>query len=82
MNTRATTLYPSVPSGPKFADSLAFFARLGFEKAWEKDGLAGLRFGGAYFILQSINVPEWQTNQMITFEVTDLDRKTAPNGIS
>jgi len=26
-----------------------------------------------YFILQDIDIPEWQTNQMITFEVDDLD---------
>ena len=26
-----------------------------------------------WIILQDIDVPEWQTNQMITFEVTDLD---------
>ena len=45
----------------------------GFEKLWEANGLAGLRFGGAHFILQDINVPEWQTNQMIVFEVVDLD---------
>jgi hypothetical protein len=32
-----------------------------------------LRFGGAYFLLQDIDVPEWQQNQMITFEVDDLD---------
>jgi uncharacterized glyoxalase superfamily protein PhnB len=73
MKTQATTLYPFVPSGPHFARSLEFFAALGFDKLWEHDGLAGLRFGGAYFLLQDINVPEWQTNQMITFEVTDLD---------
>jgi hypothetical protein len=73
MNTKATTLYPFVPSGPDFAASLVFFTKVGFEKIWEQDGLAGLRFGGAQFILQNVNVPEWQTNQMITFEVTDLD---------
>ena len=73
MNTQATTLYPFVPSGPHFARSLEFFAALGFAKLWEHGGLAGLRFGGAYFILQDIDVPQWQTNQMITFEVTDLD---------
>ena len=32
-----------------------------------------MRFGGAYFLLQDIDVPEWQQNQMITFEVDDLD---------
>lgn len=69
----ATKLYPFVPSGPQFERSLDFFAALGFETAWKQDGLAGLRFGSAYFILQDIDVPEWQSNQMITFEVTDLD---------
>ena len=73
MKTLATTLYPFVPSGGRFAESLDFFAALGFETTWRQDGLAGLRFGGAYFILQDIDVPEWQRNQMITFEVADLD---------
>jgi hypothetical protein len=73
MAAQATTLYPFVPSGPDFARALEFFAAVGFEKRWQEQGLAGLRFGGAYFILQDIHVPEWQKNQMITFEVTDLD---------
>jgi hypothetical protein len=73
MQTLATTLYPFVPSGPQFERSLEFFAALGFEKSWQQDGLAGVRFGGAYFLLQDIDVPEWQANQMITFEVTELD---------
>jgi hypothetical protein len=73
VKTQATALYPFVPSGPHFEVALSFFARLGFEKAWQQAGLAGLRFGGAQFILQDINVPEWQKNQMITFEVLDLD---------
>jgi hypothetical protein len=73
VKTTATTLYPFVPSGPQFTRSLEFLAALGFERVWQHDGLAGLRFGGAYFILQDIDVPEWQQNQMITFEVTDLD---------
>jgi hypothetical protein len=73
MQTFATTLYPFVPSGPQFERSLEFFAALGFENIWQQDGLAGLRFGGAYFLLQDIDVPEWQANQMITFEVTELD---------
>jgi len=73
MRSLATTLYPFVPSGRQFDLSLEFFAALGFEKVWQNEGLAGLRFGGAYFLLQDIDVPEWQKNQMITFEVTDLD---------
>jgi hypothetical protein len=73
MKTQATTLYPFVPSGGHFARSIEFFAALGFETQWQAGGLAGLRFGGAYFLLQDIDVPEWQRNQMITFEVNDLD---------
>ena len=73
MNTAATTLYPFVPAGPDFQVALAFFAEIGFDQQWSQPGLAGLRFGGAYFILQEANVREWQENQMITFEVDDLD---------
>jgi hypothetical protein len=73
MKAQATKLYPFVPSGRSFATSLEFFAAIGFETSWRQDGLAGLRFGGADFLLQEIDVPQWQENQMITFEVTDLD---------
>lgn len=73
MKTTATTLYPFVPSSPQFARAIEFFEALGFQKQWQNAGLAGLRFGGAYFFLQDIDVPEWQKNQMITFEVGDLD---------
>jgi len=73
MKTTATTLYPFVPSGPQFVRSLEFFAALGFEQVWRQDGLAALRFGAAYFLLQEIDIPEWQQNQMIVFEVADLD---------
>jgi hypothetical protein len=68
-----TALYPFVPAGANVAAAIDFFSALGFDKQWQQDGLAGMRFGGAYFMLQDINVPEWQKNQMITFEVTDLD---------
>ena len=72
MTPTGMALYPFVPSGPQFTRSVAFFQELGFAKIWESAGLAGLRFGGAYFILQEIDVPAWQSNQMITFEVDDL----------
>jgi predicted enzyme related to lactoylglutathione lyase len=67
------TLCPFVPSGPDFKRALAFLAELGFQKSWEQGGLAGLRSGAATFILQDIDVPQWQSNQMIVFEVADLD---------
>jgi len=73
MKTQATALCPFVPSGANFPKSIEFFEALGFQKLWQHDGLAGFRFGGAQFLLQDINIPEWQSNQMITFEVEDLD---------
>lgn len=73
MNVTATALYPFVPSGANFAMALEFFAAIGFQTQWRQNGLAGLRFGQAYFMLQDINVPVWQENQMITYEVTDLE---------
>lgn len=73
MKATATTLFPFVPSGPDLAAAVDFFGELGFFAVWQSDGLAALRFGGAFFLLQEINVPEWQKNQMITFEVDDLD---------
>jgi hypothetical protein len=69
----ATALIPFVPSGPDFEQALAFFAELGFTAQWRNEGLAGLRFGAAAFMLQEIDVPEWQQNQMLTLEVDDLD---------
>ena len=73
MKAHGIALHPFVPSGSNFAVSVDFFAELGFEKLWQHDGLAGLQFGGAYFLLQEIDIPEWQKNQMIVFEVDDLD---------
>jgi hypothetical protein len=73
MKPTATRLYPFVPSGPDFKTAIDFFSQMGFEKLWEHDRVAGLQFGGAYFLLQDIHVREWQENQMITFEVNDLD---------
>jgi hypothetical protein len=85
VTAQGITLYPFVPSGANFTLSLAFFAELGFDRMWQHDGLAGLRFGAAYFMLQDIDVAEWQKNQMIVLEVDDLeaywreiDRKDLP----
>ena len=73
MPARGKAIYPFVPSAPDFGKAIAFFAELGFEALWQNDGIAGLRFGGAYFMLQDIDVPEWQSNQMLVLEVDDLD---------
>ncbi len=74
MQARGKALYPFVPSGPDFGKAISFFAELGFEALWQNDGIAGLQFGGAYFMLQDIDVPDWQSNQMLVLEVDDLDR--------
>ena len=73
MRTKATTLYPFVPSGADFERAIGFFEAIGFQVQWRHPGIAGLRFGGAYFMLQEADIKEWQENQMITFEVDDLD---------
>jgi hypothetical protein len=73
MQVKATALIPFVPAGRRFDTALAFFAELGFERQWQQGGLAGLKFGVAQFMLQDIDVPEWQKNQMLTLEVDDLD---------
>src|SRR5215831_12264617 len=73
MTVQATSLYPFVPSGRDFRKAIEFFEAIGFRMEWEEEGFAGLRFGSAFFVLQQIDVPEWQTNQMITFEVDDLE---------
>ena len=64
MKAQATALYPFVPAGADFETALAFFAELGFETLWSHDGLAGLRYGKAFFFLQAIEVPDWQKNQI------------------
>ncbi len=73
MPATAKTLYPFVPSGKSFKLALEFFKAIGFTIQWQDSGLAGLRFGGAYFMLQDIDIPVWQENQMITFEVDALE---------
>ena len=73
MKAQATTLYPFVPSGPDFEVAIAFFAELGFAKQWQHEGLAGLASAAPTSCCRSIDVPEWQKNQMITYEVDDLE---------
>jgi hypothetical protein len=73
MKAQASALFPFVPAGADFALALAFFAEIGFDTLWRHEGLAGLKFGAAFFMLQDVDVPEWQKNQMLVLEVDDLD---------
>lgn len=73
MDVTATGLYPFVPSGKDFELAKRFFLELGFDCIWEDGGFAEMQFGAARFLLQNIEVPAWQENQMIAYEVSDLD---------
>jgi len=66
-------LIPFVPSGSDFDKALAFFAEFGFATEWRDGPIAGLKFGAARILLQDIDIPDWQKNQMLTLEVDDLD---------
>ena len=61
-------------SGSDYAEALRFFDAIGFTKEWGDEEYSGLRYGGTYFILQNIDVPVWQSNQMVVLEVDDLDQ--------
>ena len=73
MTTSCRGLFPFVPSGNDFARAIEFFAELGFAVQWRTHDMAGLRFDAAFFILQKIDIPVWQENQMLTIEVDDLE---------
>lgn len=72
MTIRCHGLFPFVPSGADFAAAIEFFAELGFRETWRTGDMAGLRFDAAFFILQKIDIPVWQENQMLSIEVDDL----------
>ena len=76
MKAKGKTLYPFIPSVSHFAEALIFLQLIGFKKIWENenDGLAALRFGDAQFLLFNKDMPEWQANQIVVYEVDDLDR--------
>jgi catechol 2,3-dioxygenase-like lactoylglutathione lyase family enzyme len=68
-----TAIIPFVPGGKDFARSRRLFHDLGFEETWENDGYAGFRSGGAQFILQDLDLPDFASNLMIRIDVPDLD---------
>jgi len=70
---RAVSLSPFVPSGKDYQASRRLFAELGFEETWENDGYAGLRSGGAKFILQNFHNDAFAENFMIRIDVPDLE---------
>ncbi len=74
LKTHAAGLHPFVPSGSDYGEALRFFESIGFTRVWSDEDLSGLRYGGAYFILQNIDIPAWQSNQMLVLEVDDLDQ--------
>ena len=73
MAATAITLYPFIPPEPDCEKAVQFFESGGFTQKWSDGDLSGLRFGGAYFPLQKIDVLEREANQMASFEVDDLE---------
>jgi len=70
---RPLALRPFVPSGRDFEACLAFHQAVGFTLEWRHGDVAGLRWGPAAFLLQGVDVPVWQENQMLVLSVDDLD---------
>jgi len=70
---RPLALRPFVPSGRDFELCLAFHQAVGFKLDWRHGDLAGLSWGPAVFLLQGVDVPVWQENQMLVLSVDDLD---------
>jgi RimJ/RimL family protein N-acetyltransferase len=70
---RPLALRPFVPSGRDFEACLAFHQTVGFTLEWRHGDLAGMRWGPAWFLLQGVDVPAWQENQMLVLSVDDLD---------
>ncbi len=69
----ALDLQPFVPGGGDFAAAERFVRALGFEVAWRHDGLLGLRFGDAAFLLQRFEDRHVQEQTMVVLTVDDLD---------
>jgi hypothetical protein len=68
-----SAIIPFVPSGKDFARSRALFRELGFEERWQNGGYAGFGSGGAQFILQDFDNPDFAANLMIRINVPDVD---------
>ncbi len=66
-------LLPFVPSGADFEKSRALFREPGFQELWAASDYVGFRAGGAKFILQAFDKPEFASNLMIKLEVSNLD---------
>jgi len=71
--TEPLGLLPFVPSGGDFEKSRALFRALGFEELWSAGDYAGFRQGGAKFILQAFDKPEFASNLMLKLEIPNLD---------
>lgn len=56
-----------------FAQSKAFYAKLGFNIPWSSDDLAYVHYGNTSFLLQAFYVPEHAGNFMMHLLVENVD---------
>jgi hypothetical protein len=56
-----------------FAQSKAFYTRLGFNVPWSSDDLAYVHYGNTSFLLQAFHVPEHTNNFMMHLLVENVD---------
>jgi len=68
----ATAIQAFVPAGEDYALAQRFFAAIGFEQTWSHDGVCGMAFGAARFILQDFHNQTMQENLMLVLSVDDL----------
>jgi len=72
MNLATVEMKAFVPAR-NFAQSKAFYAKLGFNIPWSSDDLAYVHYGNASFLLQAFYVPDHASNFMMHLLVEDVD---------
>lgn len=72
MNLATVEMKAFVPARD-FAQSKAFYAKLGFSIPWSSDDLAYVHYGNTSFLLQAFYVPEHANNFMMHLLVENVD---------
>lgn len=74
MKASLRDITPLIPSGPDFAEGLAFYVQhLGFAVLWQAEGMAGIRREGVAFNLVANDNRTWADNASFAIGVSELD---------